>query len=374
MTLRVLHLEAGRNLSGGPRQVAYLLEGLASEGVKNTLVCPPGSEITRSISAAISVREVPLAGDADLRFIARFRRVLRKEQPDIVHLHSRRGADYLGGVASRMEQCRVVLSRRVVSREPKWIVPWKYRLYERVVAISDSVRDTLIRSGVDPLKIVVVPSGVDSDQYRPEGDRDWLASEFGVDADAPLIGMVANYIPIKGHRFLVEALPAVLERFPNLKVLCFGRGDHEASVARQIVRAGLADHVIMAGFRTDLDRVLGGLDLLVHPATREGLGVSLLQASSCGVPIVASRIGGIPEVVEDGVTGILVPPENPEALTAAITQMLKNPDSARQMGRRGRKRIQAQLTVVQMVRGTMAVYSELLNTRGIRPMYAGRMP
>lgn len=370
----MLHLEAGRNLSGGPRQVAYLLEGLAGEGVNNTLVCPPGSEIIRAVSAAVSVREVPLAGDADLRFIGRFRRVLREEQPDIVHLHSRRGADYLGGVASRMEKRRIVLSRRVVSPEPKWVVPWKYRLFDRVVAISDSVRDTLVRSGADPLKILVVPSAVDSDHYRPNGDREWLAAEFGVAADAPLIGMVANYIPIKGHRILLQALPAVLERFPNLRVLCFGRGGGEAGVARQIVRAGLGHHVLMAGFRSDLDRVLGGLDVLVHPATREGLGVSLLQASSCEVPIVASRVGGIPEVVEDGVTGVLVPPENPEALAAAITQLLKDPDGARQMGCRGRERIRAKFTVAQMVSGTMAVYNELLNTGRARKMYAGTRP
>lgn len=370
----MLHLEAGRNLSGGPRQVAYLLEGLAGKGVNNTLVCPPDSEIIRAVSAAISVREVPLAGDVDLRFIGRFRRVLRDEQPDIVHLHSRRGADYLGGVASRMEKRRVVLSRRVVSPEPKWVVPWKYRLFDRVVAISDSVRDTLVRSGANPLKILVVPSAVDSDHYRPIGDREWLAAEFGVAADAPLIGMVANYIPIKGHRILLQALPVVLEHFPNLRVLCFGRGSGEAGVARQVVRAGLGDHVLMAGFRTDLDRVLGGLDILVHPATREGLGVSLLQASSCGVPIIASRVGGIPEVVEDGVTGVLVPPENPEALAAAITQLLKDPDCARQMGRRGRERVRAQFTVAQMVDGTMAVYKELLNSGGVQSVYAGTQP
>lgn len=364
--MKVVHLEAGRHLLGGPRQVAYLLDGLKRAGsTENVLVCPKSSEIARKARQKTRTIDVQLSGDLDLRFIPAFRRILRSEAPDIVHLHSRRGADYLGGIAARLEHYPVVLSRRVDNPEPRWLAPYKYRLYDKVIAISDYVRRSLIDSGISAQKIVVVPSAVDSEHYCPIKDRALLQQEFGIETGMLVVGMVAHFIPRKGHRFLLEALPLVLERIPRLKVLCFGRGDGAAQFARQVVRAGLSDYVTLAGFRDDLHRLLGGLDVLVHPATREGLGVSLLQAASCGVPIVASRIGGIPEVVQDGITGLLVPPEDPPALADALVRILGDPNRARRMAAEGRSWVIERFGVEQMVAGTLAVYRDLL--RGPMP-------
>jgi glycosyltransferase involved in cell wall biosynthesis len=175
-----------------------------------------------------------------------------------------------------------------------------------------------------------------------------------------LVGVVAQLIPRKGHRFLIEALSPLVQRYPGLRVLFFGQGLEEGDLRRRIAGAGLGDRVLFAGFRSDLDRILPCLDLLVHPATLEGLGVSLLQAASAAVPIIASDAGGIPEAVRDGVNGLLVPPGDVSALGVALDRLLGNADLRRRLGEGGRAMMRREFSIDAMVEGNLAVYRELL--------------
>ncbi len=154
----------------------------------------------------------------------------------------------------------------------------------------------------------------------------------------------------------------MVAEFPALRVLFFGQGPEAASLERSIAAAGLTDQVRLCGFRSDLPDLLPCLDLLVHPATMEGLGVSLLQASSAGIPVIASRVGGIPEAVRDGINGLLVPPGDVPALGAAVDQLLRDPELARRLGRGGRVLMSAEFSIPAMVEGNLAVYRELIPT------------
>ena len=176
--------------------------------------------------------------------------------------------------------------------------------------------------------------------------------------------MVAQFIPRKGHRHLLQALPPLLRKHPGLQVLLFGTGPLQGEVRAHIECEGLAGRVRLAGFRSDLPRWLGCLDLLAHPATAEGMGVALLQAASAGVPVVASRVGGIPEAVQDGVSGLLVPPADPAALGAALDSLLADPELRKSMGAAGRDFAGRQLSAERMVEGNLAVYRELLEGPG----------
>lgn len=171
-------------------------------------------------------------------------------------------------------------------------------------------------------------------------------------------------IPRKGHRFLLRALPALAKAHPRLRVLFFGQGPLQAELDAEIAVMGLADLVRLVGFRDDLHQLLPCLDLLVHPATMEGLGVSLLQAASAGVPILASRAGGIPEAVREGVNGVLVPPGDVPALGAALGQLLTNEGLRRRLGEGGRELMQSEFSIDAMVAGNLAVYHALLGGRG----------
>lgn len=369
--MRVLHVEAGRHVYGGARQVAWLVEGLARRGVDNLLACPPGAGIAAHVAGSARVLGMPMRGDVDAALTWRLAQAIRAARPDLVHLHSRRGADLWGGVAARLTGTACVLSRRVDNPEPRWLARVKYRMYDRVIAISQGIRDVLLAEGVAPQRVECVRSAVDAAPYLQPVDRAAFRREFALAADACVIGMVAQLIPRKGHRYLIEAVDALRGAHPELRVLLFGQGPLRTQLQAGIDQRGLRDTIRFAGFRTDLHRWLGGLDILAHPADREGLGVSLLQAGAAAVPIVASRAGGLPEAVSDEVSGLLVPPGDVPALVAALRRLLADAGLRRRLGAAGRARILAEFSVETMVEGNLAVYHRVLAARGARRAASG---
>lgn len=358
----VLHVEAGRHYYGGARQVVYLLDGLARRGVRGVLACPRGAEIARHAGAA-EVVELPMRGDADVALAWRLARLARRCNAGLMHLHSRRGADVWGGIGARLAGVPAVLSRRVDNPEPRAVVALKYRLVDHVITISEAIREVLLAEGLPSHRVSCVRSAVDATPYLEPVDRTAFDAEFDVPAGALRLGIVAQLIERKGHRVLLEALQALQPRWPQAVLLVFGRGPLEEALRAEVARCGLQAQVRFAGFRDDLPRWLGGLDLLVHPASMEGLGVSLLQAAAAGVPIVASRAGGLPEAVADGRTGLLVPPGDVTALAAAIDGLLADAALRERMGAAGRERVLAEFSPEAMSDGNLEVYRRVLARR-----------
>jgi glycosyltransferase involved in cell wall biosynthesis len=360
VSLRILHVETGRHLYGGALQVRYLLEGLAARGVSNVLVCPLEAAIADAARPYCkAVHELPMAGDLDLGFAGRLHRMIRHTRPDLVHLHSRRGADVLGGLAAWRAGVPAVLSRRVDNPEPALWARLKYRLFARVITISEAIRQVLLAEGVPEEKLICVPSAVDTADYEQACDREWFRSTFGLEARERAVGVIAQLIVRKGHRHLLTAAPAILAACPDTRILLFGQGPLEDELRTGIRDMGLDGRVALAGFRDDLPRILPCLDLVVHPADMEGLGVSLLQAAAAGVPLVGTRAGGLPEVIRE-TNGVLVPPADPAALAQAVIALLKDPERARRMGEAGRALVRERFSIDAMVEGNLGVYRELL--------------
>lgn len=357
--MKILHVECGRHLYGGAFQVLHLLRGLAARGHHNLLVCPCGCALAQAAAPYAQICELPLHGDADLLMTARLYRAIRAARPELIHLHSRIGADTMGGLAARLTGVPAIHTRRVDNPEPRWLVALKYRLHDRVIAISEGIGQVLLAEGLPAAKLRIVRSAVDWEHYARPRDRALIAERLDVPADALLIGVIAQLIPRKGHRFLIEALPPLIAAYPNLHVRCFGQGALADDLQRRIVARGLSERVRLAGFREDLADILPGLDLVVHPVLMEGLGVSLLQAASAGVPIVASRAGGIPEAVREGENGILVPPGEVPALRAALDALLSDPLRRRALGAGGQALMAREFSLDAMVEGNLAVYREL---------------
>lgn len=361
--MKILHVEAGKHYYGGARQVAYIIEGLQQHGVLNLLACPLGAEIGRAVGDTAAVHEMKMSGELDAGMATRLLRLIRQERPDIVHLHSRRGADLWGGVAARLAGVPCVLSRRVDNPEARWQVALKYRLYDHVITISEGIRQVLLSEGLAPDRVTCVRSAVDAAPYLQPVDRAAFRREFGLPQESLVIGMVAQLIRRKGHRYLLDAVHALRGRHPSLRVVLFGQGPLREELEAETRERGLADIVVFAGFRKDLPQWLGGLDILAHPADMEGLGVSLLQASAAAVPIVTSRAGGLPEAVADGVSGLLTEAGDVPALTAALDRLLAEPELRSRLGQAGRARILNEFSVEAMVRGNLAVYQKLLARR-----------
>ena len=364
--MRILHLEAGRHLYGGAAQVRYLIDGLAAAGAENVLACAAGSAIAAAPPAA-QLMPLPLRGDLDVAMLPRLARAIRGTRPDLVHVHSRRGADLFGGLAAAVAGVPAVLTRRVDSDEPAWLARLKCRPYAAVVALSRSIESQLASCGLDGSRIARIPSAVDTVLYRPDAAaRDRLLAEFGLPRDAIVVGVVAQLIERKGHSRLFEVLPDLVRDAPRTHVICFGRGPLEQRLRREIEDRSLRRIVTMAGFRDDLPRLLPGLDLLVHPAEREGLGLALLEAAAAGVPVVACAAGGVPDVVADGVTGRIVPVHDSAALRAAIARLLASPEERAQLGAAARSRAERRFGVEGLVAAHLSLYERVLAGRAAR--------
>lgn len=359
--MRILHVEGGRHLYGGAYQVLYLLRGLAARGHESLLACPRGCALAEAAAPVAEVHGLPMHGDLDLLMIPRLIRLIRARRPDLVHLHSRIGADVMGGIAARLSEVRVVHTRRVDNPEPRWLVAVKYRLYDRVIAISAGIGAVLRAEGLPESRLRIVRSAVDQAGYARPCAPGTLATRLGLSDDGLVIGVIAQLIQRKGHADLLDVLPVLLERHPGLRVIFFGQGPLAGHLSERIARAGLSERVHLAGFRADLEVLLPCLDLVVHPARMEGLGVSLLQAASAGVPIVATRVGGIPEAVRDGENGLLVPPGDPSALGAAIDRLLGDLALRRALGAGGQALMRREFSIDGMVEGNLAVYRELVS-------------
>lgn len=358
--VRTLHVEAGRHYYGGARQVRFLVEGLAGRGVDCLLAVPEDSPLARmSWDARAWVMPLRMSGDLDLGLVARLSRVIRTYAPDLVHVHSRRGGDWFGGLSARLSGVPCILTRRVDNPEHPRVAALKYRLFDRVVAISGAVVAAVEASGAR-VAPVLIRSAVDPAAVARDCDGDAFRAEFDIPAGAPVLGMVAQFIPRKGHQTLLDALPMVLRRDPDTHVVLFGQGPLQEDIRRSASHRGLDARVRFAGFRPDMERLYACLDVLVHPAREEGLGVALLQAGAAAVPVVACRAGGIPEVIVHDETGLLVGPGDPRGLAEAICRLVESPAQRRAMGTAARRRVREAFSVDVMVDQYLDLYGEVL--------------
>ncbi len=362
--MKILHVEAGRHFYGGAQQLMWLLRGLQAAGIDNVLVCPPASGIDAAARAeGVRVLNANCAGDADLAFAWRLREVLARERPDLLHSHSRRGADLLGGLAARLAGVPAVVSRRVDHTEPAWLARLRYAGYARIVAISDNVAAALETSGVAAGRIEVIRSAVDVDRFAGRPDRARLARAFGIPDGALALAAAGQLIARKGHRYLLEAMSLLASRAPPVHLVVFGQGELESALRTEAERLGLVGSVQFAGFRADLDEYLGAFDLLVHPALREGLGVVMLKAAAAGVPVIAFDVAGAREAVAHGETGLLVSPRDAAALADAIAQLAGDAPLRARFGAAGRERMRREFSIRSMVDSHLRLYDAVLNGR-----------
>jgi glycosyltransferase involved in cell wall biosynthesis len=236
-----------------------------------------------------------------------------------------------------------------------------YRLLSRrvdgLIAVSSDVARAVRREyRVPRSKVAVIPNGVDLDRFEIDVDRDAVRAGLGIHADAPVAIVVAKLLPQKGHRILLEALPAVLGRHPRMRFLLVGEGALADSLREQIRRAGLEESVQLLGPRRDIPELLAASDLFVLPSLWEGLPMALLEAMASGLPVVASDVSGTREVVQDGESGLLVPAGDVSALAAAMSRLLADREMASRLGQAGRRRVEACYSASAQARQHVELY------------------
>lgn len=355
--MHILHVETGTRLYGGARQVLMLLDGLARCGVQATLGCPAGSAVGEAAAAAgHAVAPLAFRSDLDPRLLGQLTRLIDATGATLLHAHSRRGADFYGGLAAR-GRVPAVLTRRVDDPDTPLLGRLKYRHYDRVAAISGAVRKTLRAAGVPEERLRLVRSAVEEAPAEPAWSPARYREAFGLAPGERSIGVVAQLIPRKGHDLLLQAWPRLRERVGPARLLIFGQGPLEPVLR---ARAAGDGSIVFAGFRPDLRQFLGHLDLVLHGAVREGLGVALLEAQAAGVPVVGFAAGGVPEAVLDGVTGSLVSTGDSAALVEAAAALLDDERLRTQLGTAGRERMRREFSVARMTAAYVGIYRELL--------------
>lgn len=360
--MRIAHLETGRHLYGGGRQVLWLLDALNKHGCDNVLYALESSElIAPAVLRGHDVRPMRLKGDHDIGFVRRFRRELIDERPDVLHVHSRRGADSFGGLAAWLANVPAVLSRRVDNPISRASVRLRFWPYARIIAISQAIAAVLKSAGVADEKLVTIPDAIDLSDFVLAPELEWFRASFDIPEGVPVLGMIAQFIERKGHAHLLEALPLVLGEYPDLRVILFGRGPLEQELRLSVQAHGLQSTVKFGGFRDDLHRIVPCLDLLVHPALAEGMGVAVLESAAAAVPVVAFAVGGLREAVVHTKTGLLVEPGDIVGLADAMRRLLANPELARTMGVAARRRMETHFSLDKLVAGHLELYRQLID-------------
>ncbi len=363
--LSTLHINTEPTWRGGEQQTLYLLEGLAKRGYPVFLCAQKGSPMAkRAREARIETREIRMRGEFDPLAILRLARCIRRFRPDLVHFHTSHGHT-LGALAAALSgrgRPRTLLTRRVdfsIYRHSFFgLNHIKYRNVDRIVAISEAIREVLLADGVASERIDCVPSGIDTARFEVRPCD--LRREYGLSAAIKIVANVAFFADHKGQEFLVQAAPTILREYPDCAIFLIGDGPLREPLQRRAGELGVGHRVFFPGFRHDIPAILRAIDVYVMPSHQEGLGTSILDALWCEVPLVAAAAGGIPEIVHHEVNGLLVPPKDGPAVAAAVLRLLKNSDEAARLGARGPQIVESRYTVEKMVEGNIGVYRRLL--------------
>lgn len=361
----ILHVDSERTWRGGERQVMELMRRQRRRGHTPHLAAPGASAIAaRAGAEGFPVHAVPMRGTWDVFSALAIAGLHRRLRPDIVHWHAAR-AHALGAMASVFAPGPArVLSRRVdfpVRRTPGSKLLWALPV-EGIAAISDGVRTALEGSGVDPARVRVVPSGIDLTPHEAPFDRAALRARYGIGDEEIVALQVAALAPHKAQSDLLRAAALARGRAPSLRIWIAGEGPLGPALEAEQRELGLGTTVRFLGFREDVIDLLRAADFFVVSSYLEGMGTATLDAMAAGLPVAATRVGGVPEIVQDGQTGLLVPPRDPTALSEAMTRLALDRELRARLGNGGKIKVLA-FSADQTEERTDALYAEILTRR-----------
>ncbi|MDG2148434.1 MAG: glycosyltransferase family 4 protein [Planctomycetota bacterium] len=364
--LTIAHVDSEKGWSGGQVQVFLLMEGLRARGHRNVLFCPPGSrQEARARDLQLDVRPVAMRNDLHLAASTRMKYGFRECEVDLVHLHTGR-ANWLGGLAARWAGLPALTTRRMdrsVGRHPMNRLVYR-KFVQRAVGIAPAVSDRLREGGVDPAIVSTIWSAVDRSALQPSASREVLRESLGLSNDCKVLLAAAHLTQRKGIDLALRALSHCLAEqqsdAPEVVLWIAGDGPERPALEKLAVELKLGSHVRFLGRREDMSDLLAVADLLMMPSRAEGLGIAALEAMAVGLPVLGCRVGGLGEAVVDERTGVLVPPDDVDALAKGLMRLLEDEHLRHALGREGPVRIDEGFTATQMVAAYESLYAEIV--------------
>lgn len=366
-SLRILQVIDSLNIGGAEVLLVDLVRNLREAGHHvQVAYSTPGPMAARLKALGVPLTRLPRLARVDPFLLFGLVKLMRREKPDIVHTHLFK-SDLHGRLAARWTGVPVVVSTAHnndawAKRAPLgWLYGQTARLADRVIAVSDEVREYQIKyTFLPPEKIVTIDNGVDLRRFEgQESAGPAVRAELSISPDAPLVGIVGRLSPQKDHATFLQAAAQIHAALPAARFLVVGDGPLREQLIAQARTLGLENALIFCGLRSDIPALMAALDVLVVSSRWEGLPITLLEGMAAARPIVSTAVGGVPGVVTDGVSALLVPRSNPSALADATLRVLRDPALARKLGAAALERVREKYSLESMLKQTLALYEEL---------------
>ena len=363
---RIWHTNASSGFGGLEIRMIREAVGLTELGYEISFVCNPGSPLAHHArQKGIDVIPFRMRQCYHLSAMSRFYRLLKNEKVDLLHCHTSKD-HWVCAPAARLLGIPILRTRHVSAPvRTNYCSSFIYtNLSDRILVEADSIKNDLLRiPGLLASRVVSVPNGIDLRVFYPAVNGDCIKQAFGLETAHPVIGCIARLDEGKGHSYLLEAASSIIKAWPNARFLVVGDGPPEVKAKLQRITAALqlSAHVIFTGFRTDIPQLLAVMTCMVLPTCLpEACPTAILEAQAMGKPVIATRTGGVPEIVQDRVTGQLVEPKNHRALASAILWLLAHPHEVQDMASRAKDRVGKEFSLESAISQTDKVYQEHL--------------
>jgi sugar transferase (PEP-CTERM/EpsH1 system associated) len=372
--VRVMHLVYTLRTGGMEMGVVKLVNGLDPSRVRSSICSTtPAGEIKALVNPEVPVFELARRAGNDVKVVRDMYRLFRRERPHIVHTHAW-GTLLEGLVAARAARVPVVIHGEhgtlQLRAHQRWLQRLGWSAVDRVLSVSSRLAERMAaETGFPPRRITTIRNGVSLGKFQP-ASRDAARRLLQLPNDRLVVGTVGRLVPVKDQASLVEAVAELGRSGLDVTLAIAGDGPERAALEARAATLGV--DLRLLGYRPDVEQVLAALDAFVLSSVSEGLSNTILEAMASGRPVVATRVGGAEEMIDDGVTGVLVPASNPAAVAAALRRVLTSADAGASMGAAARARVEAEFTLDGMMQRYDALYTGEAASRGV--VMVGRTP
>ncbi|MDP8245773.1 MAG: glycosyltransferase family 4 protein [Candidatus Hinthialibacter antarcticus] len=362
--LRILHVTSECGWRGGENQLLLLLRQQRKLGHSAALAAPPGSTIADKFLQEGGVFSLKQRSDLDIFAAWELSHIMQAHECEVIHAHTGR-AHAIAAFANRFNKRNIPL---IVSRRVSFSLknsPWnrlKYQSADHFIPVSNAARTPLLQIGVNEKAITIIPDGVDADMLERKS-RPGIREEFGISESAFVVGNVAHCELNKNQALILDAAPEIIQAHPGIQFIMVGDGKELNSLKQKTAELGVKDNFIFPGFRNDIERFYQAFDCFVITSLEEGLCSSILEAQCCGVPVVATRAGGIPEIIEDKNTGLLIDKSDKTGLVDALTKILNDREFSANLGLAGKNSVLQNFTIEIIAEQTLDVYRKVIRQK-----------
>ena len=373
---KILHLRSSSIFAGPERQILQLAKSMEAEGFQLEIVAlyrrkgamPPIHPLLKE-AKKIGLRAEQLndRGKFSLKTVSSITDKLKEEHFSLIHTHGYK-ANLIGGMAAKLAGIKCIATVHLHTQANlrlklyRLIDLFALRFFSKIIAVCENLRQEMISAGLSENKIVTIHNAVDLKDFSPNTfcNVQQIEDQLGIEANQPIVSIIGRLSPQKGHRYFLEAAARVLKALPESRFLIIGDGPLKRHLEEFATSLGIGGAVSFLGYREDIVDLMRLSDVIVISSIREGLPYVLLEALALAKPVVATRVGGVPEVVKDKVTGFLVPPQDAKALAEAVIHLLSDRKEAKRVGEEGRELIYRKFSVQTMARRIAEVYREVL--------------